>query len=242
MRHHRLVPAAIALLVAGSILACTCSGTSGLGRRISSLINGTPTWTPSPTPPPTFTPVPTATPTLTPTATPTQTPTPPPTDTPVSTATPAPTDTPEPEPVEEEAPPPEPPPPAEEPKPAEAPAPAAPAVGAHGVQGVLTLRDKSEFAVGEDVWFKFTATNKSGKTLLWSILGVKASTGQFQSSWSGDFSMNDGDVKDWEDKMNIGQAGQHTLVLSMCFSPLSVCQSPDGDWEDVSPPVTVTVK
>ena len=71
-------------------------------------------------------------------------------------------------------------------------------------------------------------------TLPWSILGVRATTGQFQSSWSGDFTINEGETKEWEDKINLSQAGAHNLVLSMCFSKLVVCQSPNGEWEDLS--------
>lgn len=98
--------------------------------------------------------------------------------------------------------------------------------------------------MGEDVWFKFAVTNvEGGATVTYSILGVAASTGQFQSSWTGDnLRLGRGETLNWEDKIAISSPGTHSLILSMCFSKLADCQGPQGDWENVSPPLMVNVR
>jgi hypothetical protein len=105
------------------------------------------------------------------------------------------------------------------------------------------LKDnRTEYGVGEDIWFNFVVTNKSGTTLSYGILGVAASTGQFQSSWSGALNLNSNDSLKWKDKIALSAPGTHTLVLSMCFSKVEVCQSPNGDWENVAGPIQVTIR
>jgi cytoskeletal protein RodZ len=241
VNYRRIVVAVVAIVVLGSILGCSCSLANVLPKRLTQLIQGTPTRKPTATPRPTNTPTQTPTSTATPTATPTDTPAP--TDTPVPTNTPVPADTPEPTAAPKrvaKAPAAQ---PAEAKPAAAAPAqPAAPAAGggAHGVQGMLELTDKkSVYKSGEDVWFHFVATNKKDVAIPYGILGVKATTGQFQSSWSGALRINGGEALDWKDKININGTGDQALFLSMCFSKVDVCQGPNGDWENIAGPVPV---
>jgi hypothetical protein len=179
----------------------------------------------------------TLTPTPTPTDTPSPSPTPVPTDTPVPTNTPAATDTP----VPTNTPKPQPRPKATD-TPPPPPAPAEQTVGKHGIAGTLSLKDgKTDFGIGDDIWFNFEVANKTTGTAFYGILGVAADTGQFQSSWTGDLKLNSGETLKWEDKIKLSSPGKHSLVLSMCFSKLDVCKSPDGDWENVAPPVVVNL-
>lgn len=240
MNQRRIFIGVIAIVVLGSILGCSCSLASVLPKRLTQLIQGTPTRKPTATPRPTSTP--TNTPTLTETPTATATPTDTPTNTAVPTTTAVPTDTPEPTaaPKRVTAKP-------AAPKPAPA-QPAAPASantggGAHGVVGMLELTDKkSEYNVGEDVWFHFVAKNQKEVAIPYGILGVKASTGQFQSSWSGALRLDAGESLDWKDKINLNGAGDQQLFLSMCFSKVDVCQGANGDWENIAGPVPVKLK
>lgn len=236
----------IALLALGSILgcSCTCSGLSGLLSDVKNsafLALATPTSPPTATPVPTFTPTETSTSTPVPTDTPVPTHTPIPTHTPVPTNTPAPTDTL----VPTEPPPPPPPEPTEPPPPPPEQAAAQEAgPGPHGFSGRLELRDgRTDYGVAEDIWFRFSVTNVEGNaTEAYSILGVAASTGQFQSSWTGDhLRLSRGDTLDWEDKIALNSPGTHSLVLSICFSQLSQCQGAEGDWANLSSPVMVNV-
>ncbi len=240
MNYRRMVIAVVVIVVLVSILGCSCSLGRVLPRRVVQLIQGTPTRTPTSTPRPTDTP--TVTPTLTETPTATPTPTVVPTNTPAPTDTPVATDTPEPTATPKRAAPK----PTAAPKPAEAapaPAPANTGAGAHGVEGKLELTDaKPEYNVGEDVWFHFVAINRKGVAIPYGILGVKATTGQFQSSWSGALRLNSGESLDWKDKINLSAAGDQQLFLAMCFSKVDVCQSADGDWENIAGPVPVKVK
>ncbi len=118
-------------------------------------------------------------------------------------------------------------------------------MGVHGITGKLELRDgRTDYGVGEDVWFRFSVTNVSGDAVqAYSILGVAASTGQFQSSWTGNnLRLPRGETLNWEDKIALASPGTHSLVLAMCFSKLSECQGPQGEWENISPPVIVNVR
>jgi len=243
---NRTVLLLVGLLALGSITGCFCSNFS-LVDLLLGIKEGTLVAAATPTPPPTATPVPTFTPTMTATFTPVPTDTPVPTHTPVPTNTPMPMDTPAPTdtPVPADTPePPPPPPPTEAPPPPE-PQPEQPVVGEHGVVGKLESRDgRTDFGIGEDIWFKFSVTNESGNAMLpYGILGVASSAGGFQSSWSGgNLNLARGNTLNWEDRIAITTPGTHSLILSMCFSTVDVCQTPNGDWENVSPPLMVNIR
>jgi len=236
----------VGLLAMISVLGCSCS-CGPVTQMLAGIQDGSLLGVATDTPTPTATPVPTFTPTETATFTPVPTDTPVPTHTPVPTNTPAPTDTPLPTdtPQATDTPVPPPPAPTEAPPPEEPqPEPAQAVAGAHGVVGKLELRDgRTDYGVSEDIWFRFSVTNESGNAVLpYAILGVAASTGQFQSSWSGsNLKLERGETMNWEDKIALSATGQHSLILSMCFSALDVCQSPNGDWENVSAPVIVNI-
>lgn len=203
--------------------------------------------------PPTRTPFPTFTPTtaveqpLALPPTPTESPISQPTTEPATpTLEPLPTDTPLPEPTATETP--EPPPPTEPPPPAPAPTeppppppPPAPAAGANGVIGKIEFRDgRNTYAVGEKVFVRIEASTESGAgQISFGILGLTASTGAFQTSWSS--GTIDGTFRH-EDGMAFDTPGTHKLWLSICFSSIDVCQGADGNWERFEPGLDVVVQ
>ncbi|MCB0191021.1 MAG: hypothetical protein KDJ65_03685 [Anaerolineae bacterium] len=209
---------------------------------------------------PTRTPLPTFTPTAaaqlpasvlpTPTAIEVDTPTPeppptePPAPEPTEPPTPEPTETPTPEPEPTQAPAPAAPPPAaptEAPPPPEPAAPAEPVAGANGVIGKIEFRDgRDTYSVGEKVFVKIEAKLPGEKGQMpFGVLGLTASTGAFQTSWSS--GTIDG-VFRHEDGMAINAPGTHKLWLSICFSSLSECQGADGNWERFEPGLDVVVQ
>jgi len=227
------------LLVALVILAVV-----GLGCSTPSFLAKAPTDTPAPvkTLRPTFTPMPSATNTVPPTATPVPTDTPLPTDTPVPpTDTPLPTDTPVPPTETLEPPTPTPPPPTATRRPVQptkapptnTPAPAAPkpkhVVGAHGVSGLVTVRDKTTFSVGEKAFFVYEAINHTQNPVGFVKLGIKASNGLFNTSWINPDAIVPGTPFKHDDGLTFNSPGTYKVFLAICFDR---CDDPNGDWEE----------
>ena len=229
------------------LLAVLCLG---CGDRLSSAPSDTPA--PVKTLRPTFTPMPLATDTPPPTPTP-----PPPTSTPLLTHTPPPpTDTPEP-PTPEPSPtgtpvPPTPtlvPPTATKPPvkkptrvpPTPTPAPVAKHVpGSHGISGLVIARDKTTFAVGEKAFFIYEALNHTKDPVGFEKLGLKASNGQFNTSWvNPDVILPDVPFKH-DDGLIFNTPGTYQVMLAICFAR---CDESDGDWEEFPyGAATITVK
>ena len=202
---------------------------------------------------PTFTPMPTATSTVPPTATPVPTDTPsptstpvpptdtpvPPTETPVPTMTEPPTDTPAP-------PTPTPEPTKPKPTPTKRPPTATPApqprhvVGAHGVSGLVTARDKTTFSVGEKAFFTYEVLNPGKEAVGFELLGIKASNGLFNSSWINPDFVLPGVPFKHDDGLTFNTPGTYQVFLAICFAR---CGEADADWEEFHHgAATITVK
>lgn len=132
-----------------------------------------------------------------------------------------------------------------------------PVTGVHGLTGNLRLCNtaKTTYAVNERICFVEFIHNNTGAPVSYGILGVAASNGQFQTSWSADLAPGgwlwidpgcDGPTDRckgaWEDGIRIGTPGTFTLVLSVCFSPFGECQSASAAWENLSQPITIRVQ
>ena len=212
---------------------------------VVSLGCGSPTASPVPvaTLRPTFTPMPSATSTLPPTPTSIPTEIPPPTVTlppPTYTAEPPtpvpPTDTPiqpSPTPV---------PPTATQvpPKPTRVPPTKAPptqppasqpkhVVGSHGVSGLVVARDKTTFAVGEKAFFTYEALNHTSDPVDFVLLGIKASDGQFNTSWINPDVIIPGQPFRHDDGLTFNSPGTYSVMLAICFAG---CGGADADWEE----------
>lgn len=199
---------------------------------------------------PTFTPMPSATntpppvPTLAPTYTPLPTNTPlPVTDTPeLPTATLMPSATPElPTPTTA--------PPTATTKPAtRTPVPPTPTptpvarhvVGSHGVSGLVIARDKTTFVVGEKAFFVYEAVNHTEDPIGFERLGIKASNGQFNTSWiNPDVILPDVPFRH-DDGLTFTTPGTYRVALAICFAR---CDEADADWEEFwDGAATITVK
>lgn len=229
----------------------------GLGCGLPSFLAKAPTVTPLPvkTLRPTFTPMPSATNTVPPTPTPVPTDTPLPTDTPVPTNTPVPvTDTPEPPtsvpPTDTpELPSPTPVPPTATkapPRPTQVPPTATPApqarhvVGTHGVSGLVVVRDKTTFAIGEKAFFTYEALNHTQDPIAFVKLGIKASNGLFNTSWVNPDVILPGVAFKHDDGLTFNSPGTYKVMLAICFAR---CDEADADWEEFPRgAATITVK
>ncbi|HSJ52870.1 MAG TPA: hypothetical protein VLC52_03915 [Anaerolineae bacterium] len=251
MKHRYLLPALAILIVLGagcglpSFLARAPEATAVPAATLRPTFPPLPlaslTPTPSPSPLPTDVPPPTSTPVL-PDETPTlAADTPPPAESPTATPEP-PTDTPEPPPTA-------PPPPAAtrvpvQPTAAPPPATAAPkaqhVVGAHGVSGLVTARDKTVFAVGEQAWFTYEVLNHTQNPVGFVLLGIKASNGQFNTSWVNPDTIVPNVPFKHDDGLTFNSPGTYKVMLAICFAR---CDAADADWEEFPRgAATITVK
>jgi len=230
----------------------------GLGCGLPSFLARAPEATAEPvaTLRPTFTPLPLASLTPTPSPTPLPTDVPPPTSTPVPPSdTPAlPTETPLP-PADSPTATPEPPSPTAPPPPAATRVPVQPTrvpptataapqaqhvVGAHGVSGLVTARDKTVFAVGEKAWFTYEARNHTQDPVAFVLLGIKASNGQFNTSWVNPDTIVPNVPFKHDDGLTFNTPGTYKVMLAICFAR---CDAADGDWEEFPRgAATITVK
>lgn len=100
---------------------------------------------------------------------------------------------------------------------------------------------------GERVWFNFTIRNPGSAAVPWGIIGAAVElNGQnmpdlFQTSWSGAGTFDPGSPMTWRDAVTLPSAGTYTLHLAVCYSDEATCRTPNGAWEYLGPPATVTV-
>ena len=238
MTHKRFIVALVAL------------GLIGLGCGVPSFLARAPEATaiPKKTLRPTFTPVPSATNTVPPTLTPIPTDTPLPTDTLPPTVTPLPVTstpippaaTPEPSAMASPTAAPEQPTPTPVPPTATAmsqPSQASPTqppagrhvVGSHGISGLVVARDKTTFAVGEKAFFTYEAINHTADPVPFVLLGIKASNGQFNTSWVNPDVIVPGTPFRHDDGMIFNRPGSYRVMLAICFDR---CGEADADWEE----------
>lgn len=216
-----------------------------LGCGLPSMLSEAPSGTPVSvaTLRPTFTPLPSATSTLPPTHTtiptvpPSPTTTPPPATNTSEPPTPVPpTDTPDlpmPTPVPPTATQPQPKPtrvPPTKAPPTEPPAPQPKhVVGSHGVSGLVVARDKTTFAVGEKAFFTYEALNHTSSPVDFVLLGIKASDGQFNTSWINPDVIVPGQPFKHDDGLTFNSPGIYSVMLAICFSD---CGGASADWEE----------
>ncbi len=201
--------------------------------------------------------VPTARPTQLPPAVivelPTETPipatdTPVPTDTPDATSTPVPTDTPSPVPPTNTAvyiPPTNTPvPPTATPVPATA----APQIGVNGLVATsFNLQDRSKYTTNGRIWFDFNVSNSTGGDVSYNSLGVMPRKNgsdiqkYYQHTYGGPNARIRPGGLQWEDNIKIGEAGDYTLRLVICFDGYDACINGNGKWHSLSNEIPVTI-
>lgn len=187
-------------------------------------------------------------PTNTPAPTPIPTDTPAATDTPEATSTPEPTATNPPPPLQPAPPvvlPTNTPPPTSPPPPTEPPPP--PAQDTRGVLGQsFSIEGGTAFGVNQMIWFNFVVANTTGAPIPFGALGVMPRKDgvdrpdMFQASWSNEVLTAGG--LDWRDHIEIGEPGNYTLRLAICFdADLSACKAGGGTWATLSNEIPVNI-
>jgi hypothetical protein len=187
---------------------------------------------------------PTATATFTPVATDTPPPTntPPPTDTP---DTPLATDTPEPtsQPTQQSQPP--------APTATEQPrTTSGPITSSKGLTVSFQVEGgRSEFSTNESIWFTFQLQNPTGSNVSFGYLGISVEengvnqSDLFHTTYN-ETTLSPGDslFQNYRDHIEISRAGTFTLRLTICHPDVAACDSGAGEWENLTTPITVTVR
>ncbi|RME98854.1 MAG: hypothetical protein D6768_16335 [Chloroflexi bacterium] len=95
--------------------------------------------------------------------------------------------------------------------------------------------------MGEKVFVRIEASLPGGSGQKpFGVLGLTTDTGAFQSSWSS--GTIDGTFRH-EDGIAYSSPGNHKLWLSICFSPIEICQSGgDANWERFEPGLDVVIQ
>ena len=116
--------------------------------------------------------------------------------------------------------------------------------GADSVRVNFNFRDgRNTYAVGERVFASIEVTNITSDRILFGILGLLTSAGQFQTSWS-DGSIGPGETFRHEDGIAFDAAGNHKLQLSICFARKDACTSGQAEdsWVRFEPGLDVVVQ
>jgi hypothetical protein len=116
--------------------------------------------------------------------------------------------------------------------------------GPESVQVSFGLREQRiTYTVGERIFVRIAVTNISSDPIQFGILGLLASTGQFQTSWSNG-SINPGQTFRHEDGLAFNAPGRYTVQLSMCFARKDACTSgkAEDSWVRFKPAVEVQVQ
>ena len=165
-----------------------------------------------------------------------------PTDTSEPEAT-SPVPTPTPTPVPPTPVPPTPVPPTPVPPPTEPPAPpppSGPVVGQYGISGEVVARDKTTFAVGEKAFFTYKAVNHTDNAVGFNLLGIKASNGQFNTSWINPDTIHPGVPFSHDDGLTFDIPGTYQVFLAICYA---FCDGGNAVWEEYpSGAVTIVVQ
>lgn len=113
-------------------------------------------------------------------------------------------------------------------------------VGAHGVSGLVVARDRATFSAGEKAFFTYEALNHTKDPIGFDLLGIKASNGQFNTSWVNPDVIVPGEPFRHDDGMVFNSPGTYKVILAICFDR---CGEADADWEEYPHgAATITVK
>jgi hypothetical protein len=102
-------------------------------------------------------------------------------------------------------------------------------VGSHGVSGLVVARDKTTFAVGEKAFFTYEALNHTSDPVDFVLLGIKASDGQFNTSWINPDVIVPGQPFRHDDGLTFNSPGTYKVMLAICFAR---CGEANADWEE----------
>ena len=119
--------------------------------------------------------------------------------------------------------------------------------GVNGLSGAhFALQDRADLSVNGRIWFEFHVANATGGDVPFDALGVMPKKDGvdrpewYQNSWGGNNDVIDVDGLNWEDHIELPEAGNYTLRLVICFDG-AACRQNNGTWHTLSPEIPVTI-
>jgi hypothetical protein len=104
----------------------------------------------------------------------------------------------------------------------------------------VIARDKTTFAVGERAFFTYEATNHTENPVSFTLLGIKASNGQFNTSWINPDAIVPGAPFRHDDGLAFDAPGVYQVFLAICYA---ACGGADAIWEEYQDgAATITVQ
>ena len=119
--------------------------------------------------------------------------------------------------------------------------------GVNGLSGAhFALQDRADLSVNGRIWFEFHVANATGGDVPFDALGVMPKKDGvdrpewYQNSWGGNNDVIDVDGLNWEDHIELPEAGNYTLRLVICFDG-AACRQNNGTWHTLSSEIPVTI-
>ena len=133
--------------------------------------------------------------------------------------------------------------------PTNTPAPTAIPIGVSGlIASQFALQDRSSYTVNGSIWFEFTVANSTGGDVPYNALGVmprKDGADVFKwyaQTYGGDNSRIRPGGLTWTNHIELGEPGNYTLRLVVCFDGFDNCLAGGGRWHTLSQEIPVTIK
>jgi hypothetical protein len=107
--------------------------------------------------------------------------------------------------------------------------------------------ESTTIPANEGIWFNFSVTNASTTANLpYGALGAAiykdGARVHFQASYT-NASLTPGQQLNWRDHTAIGAPGTYQLQLAICYTPaFDACTWPNGEWELLAQPITITIQ
>jgi hypothetical protein len=120
-----------------------------------------------------------------------------------------------------------------------------------GVNGLIAshfaIQDRADLVVNGKVWFEFNIANSTGGDVPFDALGVMPKKDGvdrpdwYQHSYGGNNDVVPPGGLNWEDHIDLPEAGNYTLRMVICFDG-PACKAQTGTWHTISQEIPITIQ
>jgi hypothetical protein len=120
-----------------------------------------------------------------------------------------------------------------------------------GVNGLIAshfaIQDRADLVVNGKVWFEFNIANSTGGDVPFDALGVMPKKDGvdrpewYQHSYGGNNDVVPSGGLNWEDHIDLPEAGNYTLRMVICFDG-AACKAQTGTWHTISQEIPITIQ
>jgi hypothetical protein len=123
-----------------------------------------------------------------------------------------------------------------------------PQLGANGlIASHFAIQDRADLVVNGKVWFEFNIANSTGGDVPFDALGVMPKKDGvdrpewYQHSYGGNNDVVPSGGLNWEDHIDLPEAGNYTLRMVICFDG-PACKAQTGTWHTISQEIPITIQ